>query len=76
MYVGAMYISYRKNILPHVDDPKYKTSEDDLAMQHDYITNPFLRGIIDQLNERREARLKAEHTESKNQIEDTQANKN
>lgn len=75
MYAGAMYISYRRNILPHLDDPQYQISEDDLAMKHDYITNPFLRRVIDQLITRREARLKAEHIEYKNQVNNIQANK-
>jgi len=44
-------------------------------MQHDYVTNDFLRGVIDKLNKRQQVRL-AENTEPENQIKDTEANKN
>lgn len=74
IYTGAMYISYRRNILPQLDEPQYQISEDELAMKHD-STNPFLKGVIDQLIARREARLKAEHIEYENKVKEIQANK-
>lgn len=76
MYAGAMYISYRRNILPYLDDERYKISEDDREMQYDYVTSPFWRGIIDKIVEKREANRLKICTKSKNQIEEnTQTNK-
>ncbi|KAM0734324.1 hypothetical protein ACS0PU_011795 [Formica fusca] len=69
-----MYISYRKNILPHLNDEQYKISEDDRTLPYDFMTNAFMKGVIDKLEERREAKLKTD-TESKDQVKDIQANK-
>ncbi|EFN66871.1 hypothetical protein EAG_04775 [Camponotus floridanus] len=75
MYVGAMYIYYRRKVVPYLNDERYKISEDAIAMQHDYMTSDFLRGVIDKLNKRQQVRLAA-NTEPEDQIKDTEANKN
>jgi len=61
------------SVVPLLNDEQYKASqlsEDQKSMLEDYTTIPFLRGIIEKLIERQQARLKAE-VEPK----DTQANK-
>lgn len=70
-YAGALYISWRR----HSNDPEvlkeYQTnqySEDERSMLEDYASIPFLRGTIEKLVERQQARSKAEAESKDTQV--------
>ncbi|EGI62402.1 hypothetical protein G5I_09288 [Acromyrmex echinatior] len=67
LYAGAMYISWRKNVVPLLNDEniirEFTLPKDEREELENYITIPFLRGIIQEvkkLNYRQQTKSKTE----------------
>ncbi|KYM87828.1 hypothetical protein ALC53_03263, partial [Atta colombica] len=64
LYAGAMYISWRRNVVPLLNDEniirEFTLPRDERDMLEDYNTIPFLKGIIEKLSDRQRTKSKAE----------------
>ncbi|KYN36648.1 hypothetical protein ALC56_08438 [Trachymyrmex septentrionalis] len=63
-YAGAMYISWRKNVVPLLNDEniirEFTLPRDEKKEFEDYITIPFLTGTIQKLIEKTKSKAEAE----------------
>lgn len=75
-YAGAMFISYKRNVVPLLNDEEYIAShfnEDQKDKLRDSIASPFFRNTIEKLFKEQRAKLTVE-VESKDSSESKEAN--